>query len=306
MTRNGTKRQRFLPYGGGSLLRKVGIGKTMKVIQIRLREAGKVLYFRVGDIDLKEEDYCIVQSDRGEEYGQVVSEPEHVAEETLEPRQEAGLKMVLRKITINDRYQINKNIRDAEEARTVCLEKIRRHNLPMKLVDVEYSFDRSKLIFYFTSDGRVDFRELVKDLARHFKSRIELRQIGVRDEAKLVGGLGICGKPLCCAMFLKNFEPISIRMAKEQRLSLNPGKISGICGRLLCCLRFEHGCYVEMGRSLPRAGATVSTHLGEGKVIDQEVLKQAVKVLLEDGREVSLPASDITILEEKPGEEKQD
>jgi len=267
----------------------------IKVIEVRLREAGRVQYFRVGDIDLKAEEYCIVQSERGEEYGQVVSEAEHVPEENFpEP-----LKMVLRKITINDRYQINKNLRDAEEARTVCLDKIRQHNLPMKLVDVEYSFDRTKIIFYFTSDGRVDFRDLVKDLARHFKSRIELRQIGVRDEAKMVGGLGSCGRPLCCTTFLKAFEPINIRMAKDQRLSLNPSKISGICGRLLCCLRFEHGCYMDMGKGLPRAGTTVSTTMGKGKVVDHEVLKQEVKVLLEDGREVQLPARDVMVVEQE-------
>ncbi len=274
----------------------------MRVVQVRLRERGKVQYFRLGDIDLKVDDYCVVQSDRGEEYGQVVGEIEHVPEENFpEP-----LKMVLRKITINDRYQINKNIRDAEEARKVCLEKIHLHNLPMKLVDVEYSFDRSKIIFYFTSDGRVDFRDLVKDLARHFRSRIELRQIGVRDEAKMVGGLGSCGKRLCCVTFLKNFEPINIRMAKDQRLSLNPTKISGICGRLLCCLRFEHFNYTEMSKTLPRVGTLVSTPAGEGRVMDQEVLKQQVKVLLEDGRELKFPLSDISILNEETARGRQE
>ncbi len=270
------------------------------VIQVRLREAGKVHYFRLGDMDLKVDDYCIVQADRGEEYGQVVSEPEHVPEENFDE----PLRMVLRKITINDRYQINKNTRDAEEGRGVCLDKIRQHSLPMKLVDVEYSFDRSKIIFYFTSDGRVDFRDLVKDLARHFRSRIELRQIGVRDEAKMVGGLGSCGRPLCCTKFLKDFEPINIRMAKDQRLSLNPNKISGICGRLLCCLRFEHTTYVELSRNLPRLGAPVSTPMGAGRIVDHEVLGQKVKVLLEDGREVKLPVTDVIIVQEQPVEEK--
>ncbi len=271
----------------------------IKVIQIRLREAGKVHYFRLADLDLKVDDYCIVQSDRGQEYGQVLSEPEHVPEENFDE----PLKMVLRRITINDRYQINKNTRDGEEARKVCLEKIHQHRLPMKLVDVEYSFDRSKIIFYFTSDGRVDFRDLVKDLARHFRSRIELRQIGVRDEAKMVGGLGCCGKPLCCATFLKDFEPINIRMAKEQRLSLNPNKISGICGRLLCCLRYEHCNYVEMSNHLPGVGALVSTALGNGRVVDQEVLQQKVRVVLEDGREVTLAANDVTAFKERRGRE---
>jgi len=273
----------------------------MRVIQIRLREAGKVHYFRLSDLDIKADAYCIVQSDRGQEYGQVVSEPEHVPEENFEE----PLKMVLRKITINDRYQINKNIRDGEEARRVCLEKIHQHRLPMKLVDVEYSFDRSKILFYFTSDGRVDFRDLVKDLARHFRSRIELRQIGVRDEAKMVGGLGCCGKPLCCATFLKSFEPINIRMAKEQHLSLNPNKISGVCGRLLCCLRYEHCNYVEMSKNLPHIGTTVSTPLGEGRVVDHETLQQKVRILLDDGREVKLPPSDVTILKEPAAQEQE-
>ena len=273
----------------------------IKVVQIRVREAGKVYYYRVGDMELKVDEYCIIQSERGQEYGQVVSETEHVPEESFEQ----PLKMVLRKITINDRYQINKNIRDAEEAKGVCLERIRQHSLPMKLVDVEYSFDRSKVVFYFTSEGRVDFRNLVKDLARHFKARIELRQIGVRDEAKMVGGLGSCGKPLCCMTFLKNFEPINIRMAKDQHLSLNPNKISGICGRLLCCLRFEHSTYMELRKNLPRVGMTVSTPLGEGKVLDQEILQQEVRVMLEDGRELKVAAKDVTVLKEQRPRSKQ-
>jgi cell fate regulator YaaT (PSP1 superfamily) len=274
--------------------------KLIRVVQIRLREAGRVHYFRLGDIDLSVEEYCIVQSDRGQEYGQVMSEPETVPEENFKE----ALKMVLRKITINDRYQINKNLRDGEEARRVCLEKIHEHNLPMKLVDVEYSFDRSKIVFYFTSDGRVDFRDLVKDLARHFRSRIELRQIGVRDEAKMVGGLGCCGRPLCCTTFLKNFEPINIRMAKDQRLSLNPSKISGVCGRLLCCLRYEHPCYVELSRGLPRVGAIVSTAMGEGRVLEQEALQRQVRVLLSDGREIKLGAADVAVLRDQPPEEE--
>ena len=274
--------------------------KLIRVVQIRLREAGRVHYFRLTDIDLSVDEYCIVQSERGQEYGQVMGEPETVPEENFkEP-----LKMVLRKITINDRYQINKNLRDGEEARRVCLEKIHEHNLPMKLVDVEYSFDRSKIVFYFTSDGRVDFRDLVKDLARHFRSRIELRQIGVRDEAKMVGGLGCCGRPLCCTTFLRNFEPINIRMAKDQRLSLNPSKISGVCGRLLCCLRYEHSCYVELSKGLPRVGAIVTTPMGEGTVIEHDPLQQQVRILLDDGREMKLPGADVKVLRDQPVEEE--
>jgi cell fate regulator YaaT (PSP1 superfamily) len=176
----------------------------------------------------------------------------------------------------------------------------------MKLVDVEYSFDRRRILFYFTSEGRVDFRNLVKDLARHFRSRIELRQIGVRDEAKMVGGLGTCGRPLCCTTCLKSFEPINIRMAKDQHLSLNPSKISGICGRLLCCLRFEHECYVEMARDLPPLGATVTTPAGEGRITDHDILSKTVKVLLEDGREAKFPLKEVTLLKTEACQAKQE
>jgi len=236
-----------------------------------------------------------VQSERGLDFGQVLDEPRPA----METEFEEPLLMVVRKITINDRFQINKNIRDAQAARDTCVEKIQAHNLPMKLVDVEYSFDRSKIIFYFTAEGRVDFRALVKDLARAFRARIELRQIGVRDESKLLGGIGCCGRVVCCASWLRDFAPINIRMAKDQHLSLNPTKLSGVCGRLLCCLRYEHECYKDLGRGLPSNGTIVKTKLGQGTVIDQEVLKREVTVRLEDERIARAPVDEIEIIQEK-------
>jgi cell fate regulator YaaT (PSP1 superfamily) len=264
------------------------------VVQVRLREAGRTHTFMLGDIDLKRDEYCILQSERGLEYGRAVSDPRLATEEELQQ----DMRMVVRKITINDRYQILKNIRDAHSAFTTCLEKIQDHRLPMKLVDVEYAFDRTKVVFYFTAEGRVDFRDLVKDLARVFKSRIELRQIGVRDEAKLVGGIGPCGRQVCCASFLSNFDPINIRMAKDQNLSLNPAKISGVCGRLLCCLKYEHETYCELTRGFPQRESIVSTPHGRGRILDRNVLSREVRVQLEDDREVVCALSDIKIIRE--------
>jgi len=265
------------------------------VVPIRLRQAGQVRFFKVGGLDLKLNDYCIVQAERGLDFGQVQSEPRPAMDDEFED----PLLMVVRKITINDRYQINKNIRDAHEARTTCLRKIESHGLPMKLVDAEYSFDRGKIIFYFTAEGRVDFRALVKDLARAFRARIELRQIGVRDESKLIGGTGACGRIVCCASWLRGFTPINIRMAKDQHLSLNPTKLSGVCGRLLCCLRYEHECYRELSKGLPANGTTVKTNAGRGTVIDQNILKRAVTVRLEDERVTQFPVADIEVLQTK-------
>ena len=236
----------------------------IRVVQVRLREAGRIHFYKIGEkLNLEVDDFCIVQSERGQEYGQVISGIENLPEENFEQ----PLRMVLRKITINDQYQINKNTRDAEEARETCQKNIEKRKLPMKLVDVEYAFDRTRIIFYFIADGRVDFRDLVKDLAGIFKTRIELRQIGVRDEAKMVGGIGCCGRTLCCATFLNDFEPINIKMAKDQGLSLNPGKISGICGRLLCCLRYEHECYCGLRENLYPVGTWVSTEMGNGQIM---------------------------------------
>ena len=209
------------------------------VVGVRFRKAGKIYYFLPGGLDLKPKDYVIVETARGMEFGEVVLPLREVPEEELV----APLIEVIRKATPEDYEHYQENKRKEKDAFQICLDKIAAHKLPMKLIDVEYTFDNNKIIFSFTAEGRVDFRELVKDLAAVFRTRIELRQIGVRDEAKLLGGIGPCGRELCCSLFLGEFEPVSIRMAKDQNLSLNPTKISGICGRLMCCLKYENGCY---------------------------------------------------------------
>ncbi|MCW2277001.1 PSP1 domain-containing protein [Heliophilum fasciatum] len=211
----------------------------IKIVGVRFKKTGKVYYFDPGDLTIALHDRVIVETARGIEFGEVVIAPRDVAEEDVV----STLKKVLRLATEEDAHKVEENQVKEKYAFEVCQKKITQHRLPMKLVDVEYTFDASKIIFYFTADGRVDFRELVKDLAAIFRTRIELRQIGVRDEAKMIGGLGSCGRVLCCASFLGDFEPVSIRMAKDQNLSLNPTKISGICGRLMCCLKFENDCY---------------------------------------------------------------
>lgn len=210
-----------------------------KVVGIRFKKAGKIYYFLPGGLDLKPNDNVIVETARGMEFGTVVLPLREIPEEDVV----SPLKEVLRRATAADEEMYHSNEQKEKEAYNICLNKINDHNLPMKLIDVEYTFDSNKIIFSFTAEGRVDFRELVKDLASVFRTRIELRQIGVRDEAKMLGGLGSCGRELCCASFLGDFEPVSIRMAKDQNLSLNPTKISGICGRLMCCLKYENGCY---------------------------------------------------------------
>ena len=214
---------------------------TITVIGVRFKEAGKIYYFDPDQMDIKAGDHVIVETARGIEYGSVVVGLKQVSEEEIVP----PLKKVIRVSTPEDDAHVAANAEYKKEAFQVCLEKIENHQLPMKLIDVEYTFDNSKIVFFFTADGRVDFRELVKDLATVFRTRIELRQIGVRDEAKMLGGIGFCGRPLCCHTFLGDFAPVSIKMAKEQNLSLNPSKISGICGRLLCCLKYENDVYVE-------------------------------------------------------------
>lgn len=260
-----------------------------RVVQVRVREAGRIHYFKVGDLSLEIGDRCIVESDRGLEYGEVVSEPEMILDaETQEP-----LRNVVRKVTPEDEEQINKNREEAKKAFVICEEKILAHKLPMKLIYVEYSFDRHKLIFYFSAEGRIDFRELVKDLASVFKVRIELRQIGVRDEAKILGGLGCCGRPLCCATFLRDFVPVNIKMAKTQRLPLNPDKISGVCGRLLCCLKYEDDVYRKYMKDIPPEGTKVITEYGEGIVKDINVLKQTVTVDLGEDRVVTVPVKEL-------------
>ncbi|GAX88693.1 stage 0 sporulation protein [Effusibacillus lacus] len=215
---------------------------TYTVIGVRFKKAGKIYYFDPGPLPVKTNDSVIVETARGVEYGQVVIGKKEVTENDII----LPLKKVIRIADLKDAEQVELNRSQAAEARVVCLEKIREHQLEMKLVDVEYTFDRNKVIFYFTADGRVDFRELVKDLAAVFRTRIELRQIGVRDEAKLLGGIGPCGRILCCSSWLGDFDPVSIRMAKDQNLSLNPSKISGLCGRLMCCLKFENDSYEQV------------------------------------------------------------
>ncbi|WP_206811350.1 PSP1 domain-containing protein [Paradesulfitobacterium ferrireducens] len=211
----------------------------IEVVGVRFRSAGKIYYFAPGDLQLEAGDKVIVETARGVEFGEIVIAPRSVSEEEIV----LPLKQVLRKAGAEDERMVEQNKAREKEAFQICLKKISDHKLPMKLIDVEYTFDGNKIIFSFTAEGRVDFRELVKDLAAVFRTRIELRQIGVRDEAKMLGGIGSCGRVLCCSSFLGDFEPVSIRMAKDQKLSLNPTKISGICGRLMCCLKYENGCY---------------------------------------------------------------
>lgn len=256
-----------------------------KIIGVRFRTAGKIYFFDPGALDIKREDHVIVETARGVEYGTVVGSPREVEDEKITQ----PLKPVLRIATERDDEQEIKNKEKEREAFKVCQERIRKHNLEMKLIDAEYTFDNNKVLFYFTADGRIDFRELVKDLASVFKTRIELRQIGVRDETKILGGIGICGRELCCHRHLSEFIPVSIKMAKEQSLSLNPAKISGVCGRLMCCLKHEEETYEELNRKLPNVGDYVTTEDGiKGEVHSVNVLRQLVKVLIENDNEKEL------------------
>lgn len=250
----------------------------VRVIGVRFRTAGKIYYFDPGKLDIRKNDHVIVETARGIEYGTVVCDPrEEEDDKIVQP-----LKAVLRVATQKDDEQEAANKQKEKEAFKICLEKIRKHNLQMKLIDAEYTFDNNKVLFYFTADGRIDFRELVKDLASVFKTRIELRQIGVRDETKILGGIGICGRPLCCHTYLSEFAPVSIKMAKEQNLSLNPTKISGVCGRLMCCLKNEEDIYEELNRRLPNVGDFVTTEDGlKGEVHSVNVLRQLVKVIVD-------------------------
>ena len=248
-----------------------------KVIGVRFRQAGKVYFFAPGKLHIKKGDKVIVETARGVEFGSVVAGPKEIPdEEIMQP-----LKSVIRIATEEDKRNEEKNREKEKEAYNICLEKIRAHNLDMKLISAEYTFDNNKVLFYFTADGRIDFRELVKDLAAVFRTRIELRQIGVRDETKLKGGIGICGRPLCCHTYLSEFAPVSIKMAKEQNLSLNPTKISGVCGRLMCCLTNEEETYEELNSRLPAIGDYVTTRDGhKGEVQSVSVLRQLVKVVV--------------------------
>ena len=248
-----------------------------KVIGVRFRTAGKIYFFAPGKFQIKQGDNVIVETARGVEFGRVVSGPKEVKDEdVVQP-----LKSVIRMASDQDRKTVEKNKQKEKEAFKICLEKIRKHKLEMKLIDVEYTFDGNKILFYFTADGRIDFRELVKDLAAVFRTRIELRQIGVRDETKIRGGIGICGRPLCCSTYLTEFSAVSIKMAKEQNLSLNPTKISGVCGRLMCCLTNEEETYEELNSQLPSVGDTVTTKDGlTGTVHSLSVLRKLVKVVV--------------------------
>lgn len=250
----------------------------VEVIGVRFRNVGKIYYFGPKDYEIHVGDHVIVETARGVEYGYVVLAPREVEDTAVvQP-----LKDVLRIASQEDEERELKNREKEKEAFQICLEKIREHELEMKLIDVEYTFDNNKVLFYFTADGRVDFRSLVKDLAAVFKTRIELRQIGVRDETKILGGIGICGRPLCCHTYLTEFAPVSIKMAKEQNLSLNQTKISGACGRLMCCLKNEQETYEELNKKLPGIGDTVTTKEGlQGKVHSVSVLRQYVRVLVE-------------------------
>lgn len=248
----------------------------VKVAGVRFKKAGKIYYFDPDELKVEKGTNVIVETARGMEYGTVTSGIKEVQESEIVP----PLKKIVRIADENDAVQHKENVRKKQRALELCQEKVNKHNLQMKLIDVEYTFDNSKIIFYFTADGRVDFRELVKDLAGVFKMRIELRQIGVRDEAKMVGGIGTCGKGLCCHTWLPEFEPVSIKMAKVQNLSLNPTKISGICGRLMCCLKYENDIYYELRKGMPEVGERIKTEDGVGIVMESNILENKIKVRL--------------------------
>lgn len=279
-----------------------------KIVGVRFKPAGKIYHFNPAGHDIKKGDHVIVETARGIEMGEVCVGIKEISPESLTK----PLKDVIRLATDEDIKRVEENKVKEKEAFEVCLEMIKQHGLDMKLVETEYTFDRSKVLFYFTSDGRVDFRELVKDLATRFRVRIELRQIGIRDESKMVGSIGICGRELCCSKFLGEFVPVSIKMAKEQGLSLNPTKISGTCGRLMCCLKFEQETYEELLKVTPRQGAVVKTPDGNGTVEYVDMLKGLVKVRIESDREAALKeynVSDLTILKKgkkQPETEKSD
>ena len=277
------------------------------IIGVRFKNTGKVYYFDPGQNQLEKGSLVVVETARGIECGEVVIPNKEVADSTIVK----PLKPVLRPATPQDKRRAKENAEKEQRAMRVCQEKIAAHKLDMKLVDVEYTFDNSKILFYFTADGRVDFRDLVKDLASVFRTRIELRQIGVRDEAKMLGGLGICGRPFCCSQFLSDFQPVSIKMAKEQGLSLNPTKISGSCGRLMCCLKYEQDAYESLLRMTPKVGALVTTKEGKGVVCDANILTGVVKVRLDkspDSPPVVMDRKDVKVIRDgklKVGKEER-
>ena len=265
----------------------------IKVVGVRFKKAGKIYYFDPADMNIQKDTYVVVETARGIEFGECVIGIKEINENDIV----APLKSVLRIATEEDIDRHFKNKDKEKDAFNICLKKIQEHGLTMKLIDVEYTFDNNKVIFYFTADGRVDFRELVKDLATIFKTRIELRQIGVRDEAKMLGGLGPCGRPMCCSSFLGDFASVSIKMAKEQNLSLNPTKISGICGRLMCCLNYEQSTYEDIRKRMPKVGSIVKTSEGTGEVFSNNIVKESVKVKLKKGEEEILEEIKIDTIE---------
>lgn len=280
------------------------------IIGVKFRRPGKVYFFDAGDLEVQKQEKVIVETAMGQEIGEVVSSKKQINEETLN----SPLKKILRIATQKDIKHDEENREKEQEAFKICEEKIKKYKLDMHLTEVEYKFDNSKILFYFTADGRIDFRELVKDLAAVFRTRIELRQIGVRDEVKRIGGNGICGRELCCCSFLGNFETVSIKMAKEQNISLNPSKISGNCGRLMCCLKYEQDVYEDKLKRLPKIGAIVKTPDGEGIVDGVETLKEIIRVKLKDADDNTFynkyPVSEIKIIknigkEEMDPEEKK-
>ncbi|MDQ5983173.1 MAG: hypothetical protein RUMPE_00171 [Eubacteriales bacterium SKADARSKE-1] len=265
-----------------------------QIVGVKFKDTGKTYYFDPNGLTVNIGDLVIVDTAKGREIGKVVIENRNIFDKVI-----TDLKKIIRKANAKDLEKLQKNKEKEKKAISICNEKIRKYNLDMKLIDVEYSFDGNKIVFYFTSEARVDFRNLVKELASIFKVRIELRQVGVRDEAKMLGGLGPCGNPLCCATFLEDFQPVSIKMAKEQGLSLNPVKISGTCGRLMCCLKYEQEVYSDLLKKTPKVGTPVSTEMGNGKVKDVNLLARTLKVQLDSKPEavpVCVNVSDVKVL----------
>lgn len=274
----------------------------IKIIGVRFRNAGKIYYFSPKKFHIQKGDHVIVETARGIEYGTVVVGVKSLPDDqVVQP-----LKEVIRIATAEDALRVERNREKEKDAMKICLEKIRKHELDMKLINAEYTFDNNKVLFYFTADGRIDFRDLVKDLAAVFKTRIELRQIGVRDETKIIGGIGICGRPLCCHSYLSEFAPVSIKMAKEQNLSLNPAKISGVCGRLMCCLKNEEETYEYLNSRLPGMGDIVQTDDGlKGEVQNVNVLRQLVKVIVDVDGEKEIRDYHVEQLKFKPRRKKE-
>lgn len=256
-----------------------------RIVGIKFRGGGKIYYFDSEGFELSSKERVIVETEKGLSVGIVAVPPKEVEELPFD----TPLKHVIRIATAEDNEKEEENRKKEAEAKEYCQECIKKHNLDMHLVEVENLFDGSKIVFYFTADERIDFRALVRDLASRYRTRIEMRQIGVRNKAKLVGGVGSCGREICCISFLKNFEPVSVKMAKDQNISLNPSKISGVCGRLMCCLKFEYETYLDLRNEMPKIGKKVSTDQGKGRIVRQNVLSSKVTVELEDGTEIEIP-----------------